>query len=91
MIVRLALLLILGGVIYLWWRSRTAPAAMPPAEARALLGLEKGATLEQIREAHRRIIAKVHPDAGGSAALAARVNDARDALIDELRRGPRLS
>jgi DnaJ family protein C protein 19 len=32
------------------------------------------------------LIARVHPDTGGSAELAARVNDARDALVEELRR-----
>ena len=36
--------------------------------------------------AHRRMIARVHPDAGGSAGLATRVNAARDALIAELKR-----
>jgi DnaJ homolog subfamily C member 19 len=88
---KLVLALILAGVVYLWWRGRTVSATeMRPAEARALLGLEKGASLEQIGEAHRRLIAKVHPDAGGSAALATRVNAARDALVDELRRGRRL-
>ena len=87
MIVRIALLLVLAGVIYLWWRQRQVTRAlMRPAEARALLGLQPGATLEQIRDAHRRIIAKVHPDAGGSAELATRVNAARDALIAELKR-----
>jgi len=79
--------LVLAGVIYLWWRARSpASAAMRPAEARALLGLEPGASLEQIREAHRRLIAKVHPDTGGSAELATRVNAARDALVEELQR-----
>ena len=65
---------------------------MPPAEARALLGLDESASLADIREAHRRLIAKVHPDAGGSAELATRVNMARDALVAEAgRRSPRAS
>jgi DnaJ family protein C protein 19 len=46
----------------------------------------RGATIEDIRAAHRRLITKVHPDAGGSAGLATRVNAARDALIAELKR-----
>jgi len=88
---KLVLALILAGVIYIWWRGRAVSAAtMRPAEARALLGLGEGASLEEIREAHRRLIAKVHPDAGGSAALATRVNAARDALVDELKRARRL-
>lgn len=76
-----------------WWLTRRAkPAPMPPAEARRLLGVPETATLAEIREAHRRLIAKVHPDAGGSAELASRVNEARDSLIAELnRRTPRAS
>jgi curved DNA-binding protein CbpA len=63
---------------------------MRPNEARTLLGLGEGASADDIRAAHRRLIAKVHPDAGGSAGLATRVNAARDALIAELKRKPRL-
>jgi hypothetical protein len=36
--------------------------AMPVAEARRLLGVSEDANLEDIRSAHRRLIAKVHPD-----------------------------
>ena len=65
---------------------------MPVEDARALLGVGAEASLAEIRDAHRRLIAKVHPDAGGSAELAQRVNAARDALIAELnRRTPRAS
>jgi len=84
--------LALAGLIYLWWRRRAVAAArMAPREARALLGVGEGASLDDIRAAHRRLIAKVHPDAGGSAGLATRVNAARDALVAELKSKPRLS
>ena len=69
-----------------WRRSRPSARPMPVADARRLLGVSEGATLEEIRDAHRRLIARVHPDAGGSAGLATRVNAARDALIAELKR-----
>ena len=81
------LIVLLGLVVlgYMWWRRReVAAAAMKPAEARTVLGLSTGASADEIRAAHRRLIAKVHPDAGGSAGLATRVNAARDALIAEL-------
>ncbi|HEV2815638.1 MAG TPA: DnaJ domain-containing protein [Allosphingosinicella sp.] len=79
--------LVLAGLVYFWWRRQAvARAPMRPSEARALLGVGEGASLDDIRAAHRRLIAKVHPDAGGSAGLATRVNAARDALIAELKR-----
>lgn len=58
---------------------------MPVAEARALLGVSENADQTSIRNAHRRLIAKVHPDVGGSAELARRVNAARDILLSEAR------
>jgi DnaJ family protein C protein 19 len=71
---------------------RQRVASMPIEEARALLGVGPEANLADIRSAHRRLIARVHPDAGGSAELAHRVNAARDTLIVELnRRTPRAS
>ena len=84
---KLLLLLALAAAGWIWWRRHVAArAAIRPAEARALLGVGERATLQEIREAHRRLIARVHPDAGGSAELATRVNAARDALIAELNR-----
>jgi len=89
---KIILLLALAGMAYMWWRRRAvAASAMRPPEARALLGVGAGATIDDIRAAHRRLIAKVHPDAGGSAGLATRVNAARDALIAELNGRSRLS
>jgi hypothetical protein len=71
-----------------WRRQRPSAKPMPVADARRLLGVAEGATLQEIRDAHRRLIAKVHPDAGGSAELAHRVNAARDALLAEMNRKP---
>lgn len=88
MIVKALVLAAVAAILWLWWRRSARPAAMTPREARELLGVTPGANLEEIREAHRRLIAKVHPDSGGSDALASRVNLARDALVAELRRGP---
>jgi hypothetical protein len=86
--------LVLGAAIMaaalLWaaWRRRPSARPMAAEDARRLLGVTEGATLQEIREAHRRLIAKVHPDAGGSAELAHRVNAARDALVAEMNRKP---
>jgi DnaJ family protein C protein 19 len=87
MIYKLLVGLALVGLVYLWWRRQTVrPAPMRPSEARALLGVGEDASGEDIRAAHRRLIAKVHPDAGGSQGLATRVNAARDALLNELKK-----
>ena len=87
MIAKIAVLLGLVAIAYLWWRRRVVAAnAMRPAEARSILQLPDQANAQDIREAHRRLIARVHPDAGGSADLARRVNAARDTLLEELKR-----
>ncbi|HEX6374259.1 MAG TPA: molecular chaperone DnaJ [Allosphingosinicella sp.] len=76
-----------------WRRQRPSTRPMPAEDARRLLGVGEGATLQEIREAHRRLISRVHPDAGGSAELAHRVNAARDTLLAETmnRKPPRAS
>jgi hypothetical protein len=60
---------------------KTAPNDEALADARALLGLTPEADEEAIRAAHRRLIATVHPDKGGTQALAAKINAARDVLL----------
>jgi hypothetical protein len=53
---------------------------MSEAEALAIPGLAAGASESQIREAHRRIAQKIHPDQGGSNYLAIKVNEAKEIL-----------
>ncbi len=59
----------------------TPATGMDRAEALAVLGLAESATREEIRAAHRRLMQAAHPDHGGSDWLAARVNQARDYLM----------
>jgi hypothetical protein len=83
---KLAVLLALVIGAYGWWRRFRRAGAMSAGEARALLGLDATADAGAVRDAHRRLITRVHPDAGGSAELATRVNAARDVLLAELKR-----
>lgn len=54
---------------------------MSREEALAVLGLAEGASVDDIRAAHRRLIQRMHPDVGGTADLAARINRAKDVLL----------
>jgi DnaJ homolog subfamily C member 19 len=62
-------------------RTLSASKSMDRNEAAKLLGVASDADNETVLDAHRRLITKVHPDAGGSAELAARINQARDRLL----------
>ena len=85
--------LMAASLLWAAWRRRPPGTDhMPVEDARRLLGVGPNASLAEIRAAHRRLIARVHPDVGGSAELAHRVNLARDTLVAELNcRTPRAS
>jgi DnaJ domain len=54
---------------------------MPREEALSILGLKSGATAEDIKLAHRRLLKDYHPDKGGTDYLAAKINEAKDVLL----------
>jgi hypothetical protein len=78
-------LLIFAGLLYLLYilgkRAISPGSTMSLAEAARVLDVAPDADPATIVEAHKRLIAKVHPDAGGTSPLATQVNQARDILL----------
>ena len=81
----------LGGMFGADWRQRFGASAdgsaprggsgtMGRDEALGVLGLEGGASAEDIKQAHHALMLKLHPDHGGTSYLAAKINEAREVL-----------
>ncbi|HYD25110.1 MAG TPA: molecular chaperone DnaJ [Croceibacterium sp.] len=86
-------LLLLAAVVVLGWKlvtgrwpwePKTTTRAQAVFRARKLLGVSAAAGRDEIVTAHKRLVAMVHPDRGGSNGQVHEANAARDLLLDEL-------
>ncbi len=68
------------------WEYLRGPSTRDQAifRARQLLGVSASADHGAIIEAHRRLIAMIHPDRGGTNEQVHEANDARDLLLNQL-------
>ena len=88
----LKLLILAAALAYGWklvsdrwpWEPKGSPRAEKADRARRLLGVSAAASREDILDAHKRLVAIVHPDRGGSNDSVHEANEARDLLLAEL-------
>ncbi|MEN7537497.1 molecular chaperone DnaJ [Aurantiacibacter flavus] len=87
---RLLIIAAIGIIAYRWitgrwpWQKRISARAQAVFNARKTLGVNANASKSDIIAAHKRLVAMVHPDRGGSSSQVHEANDARDLLFEEL-------
>lgn len=65
------------------WNGSSGFGEMSKEEAYQVLGVAPDSTREEILEAWRRLIKRVHPDHGGSAFLTTKINTAKSVLLGD--------
>jgi len=69
-----------------WQLLNDSERSQKEALARALLGVDRSASRNDIADAHRRLLAQVHPDRGGTNEAVHQATAARDLLLARLSR-----
>lgn len=86
-------LLVIAGIIVLGWKlivgrwpwePKRSARAQAVSRARKLLGVSAAASRADVIAAHKRLVAMVHPDRGGTSDQVHEANAARDILLDQL-------
>ena len=67
----------------LFFKKNNTQISMDKNEAFEILGLDFSASRDDIINAHKVLIEKNHPDKGGSDYLSAKINKARDTLLED--------
>ena len=62
-------------------QSTKTSSLMSKKEAAEILGVDEAASAEDVKLAHKRLMQKIHPDRGGTDALAQQINTAKDILL----------
>ena len=77
---------------YIKWREKRddssqtddiTSSAMNRPQAFEILGLPQEATRDQVIQAHRKLMQRLHPDRGGSTYLAAKINEAKSLILEK--------
>ncbi|GHA04657.1 molecular chaperone DnaJ [Arenicella chitinivorans] len=55
--------------------------SMTRSQAAEILGVDENAPVAEVKAAHKSLMQKMHPDRGGSPALAKQINRAKDVLL----------
>ena len=86
------LIILIGLAVIVWkmasgrwpWEPKMTTRGQALFRARKLLGVRADASRGEIIDAHRRLLAMVHPDRGGTNDQVHEASAARDLLLDEL-------
>ena len=88
MLLKLLVTATLVAITIIWWQQRGRLRSHRPAagelsleQAYAILGLTEPCQRADVIQSHRRLMAGVHPDRGGSNYLAAQLNAAKQRLL----------
>ena len=86
----LGILAAMAPILISWWNAKErvkVPAGeMSTYDAMEILGLKGKPSEEDVEEAYKRLMKKVHPDQQGSEGLAKNLNQAKETLLNSIKK-----